>query len=201
MELNTKTYTSRTISPKSSKEQCIAFIFKNGASEKTEQSPRKTCQRGQPVQPRHRLNKSIPDKVKKRTIKRYSESKPIAKQINYMGIEWYDGEYDKSDITPYLYIDGILYDCDYDDAVELDTIRKPFEINGTGSYYVIKRKFGYELFAIEPVNQMEIEDFKKDLKCPMIRDALGNTVKKIESCGYAVLITKNEYRQVNNGRI
>ena len=66
---------------------------------------------------------------------------------------------------------------------------------------IIKRKFGYELFAIEPVNQMEIEDFKKDLKCPMIRDALGNTVKKIESCGYAVLITKNEYRQVNNGRI
>ena len=200
MEISTMTYASPHTSPKSSKEQCLEFILKNGANEKPEQSKRKTCQRGQPVQARPRQNKCIPKKIKNRTIKRYSYAKPIVKQLNYVGIEWYDGEYDKSDITPYLYIDGILYDCDYDDAIELDSCTKTFEINGTGSYYVVKRKSGYELFTVDPENQIEIEDFKKELKNPIIRDAMGNTVEAIESCGYAVFITYSEYKRIVNGR-
>lgn len=177
---------------KSSKNIALRLIACNGANDKKQKKIEVNRKIGK-ILPRDRKNTSISKTVMKRRLKVYNEEKPIIKQLNYVGIEWYDGEHDSRDITTYLYIDGILYDCDHDDMIELDKQKKSFAINGTGSYYVEKRKAGYELFPVDGDNQMDIDDFKRELKSPSVVSHIGRPIQPIESIGYAVVQTKKDW--------
>lgn len=177
-----------------SKLECLKIIESNGSQEI--RSPAKKFSNkekyGKTIQP---LKRKM-EKVKNRSLKSYSYENTIMKQLNYVGIEWPDGDYDKRETSPYLYIDGILYDCDIEDAKQLDSSKKPFEINGTGTYYVVRRqKLGYELFPVNRDFLLTIDEFKKELKKPLVMDINGNRIQQPTSIGYAVVMTKKEYEK------
>ena len=184
----------------SSKDECERIMRHNGSLEilKIVQPERSLVKYGKEIKQAARPNESyLTQTVLNRSFKSYNDEKPLRNQLNKFIVQWTNGEVDTGDILSGVYRDGILYDIEDEEALDMDTRKESFDTNRIGLYYAIKRKvknksIGYELYPVDRDRSMTIREFKQELQKPLMRDDDGCVFDLPRSDGYAVLLTKKK---------